>query len=83
MLGILWYGIRVLVVDSMNQELMRNVLVGLCWGVAFHHYLVDGRIWRVRRSKVVAQALEAGANYKADSVMQQSRNRYESDQRGM
>ena len=79
-LGILWYGIRVLIVVPMNQDLMRNVLVGLCWGVAFHHYLVDGRIWHVRRSKVVAQALEAGANYQADSVMQQSRNRYESDQ---
>jgi hypothetical protein len=82
MLGILWYGIRVLVVDSMNQELMRNVLVGLCWGVAFHHYLVDGRIWRVRRSKVVARALEAGANYKTDSVAPQKK-RYELDQQGM
>jgi hypothetical protein len=82
MLGVIWYSIRVLVVDTMNQELMRNVLVGLCWGVAFHHYLVDGRIWRVRRSKVVAQALEAGANYKTDSVTPQKK-RYELDQHGM
>jgi hypothetical protein len=56
-LGALWYGIRVLGAAAAHSELQRNLLVGLGWGVAFHHYLVDGRIWHVRRSKSVSRAL--------------------------
>jgi hypothetical protein len=59
-LGLVWYGERVLGVAAVHSTLTRNVLIGLGWGVAFHHYLVDGRIWRVRRSPAVAQALEQG-----------------------
>jgi len=57
-LGLVWYGERVLGVAAIHSTLIRNVLTGLGWGIAFHHYLVDGRIWRVRRSPAVAQALE-------------------------
>ena len=60
-LGLVWYGPRVLGVAAVHSDLWRNVLIGLGWGVAFHHYLLDGRIWRVRRSSTVARALEAGA----------------------
>ncbi len=60
-LGLIWYGPRVLGVAAVHSYLARNVLIGLGWGVAFHHYLVDGRIWRVRRSSVVSRALDAGA----------------------
>jgi len=60
-LGLAWYGPRVLGVAAVHSDLARNVLIGLGWGVAFHHYLVDGRIWRVRRSSVVSRALDAGA----------------------
>jgi hypothetical protein len=60
-LGIVWYGPRVLGAAAMHHELARNLLVGLGWGVAFHHYLIDGRIWRVRRSPAVSHALDAGA----------------------
>ncbi len=60
-LGLLWYAPRVLGVAVASSEIARNVLVGLGWGVAFHHYVVDGRIWRVRRSATVARALDAGA----------------------
>lgn len=60
-LGLAWYGARVLGAAAAGPELVRNVLVGLGWGVAFHHYLVDGRIWRVRRSPSVSRALDAGA----------------------
>jgi len=59
--GAVWYGIRVLAAAVSASELERNLCVGLGWGVAFHHYLVDGRIWHVRGSKTVAAALEAGA----------------------
>jgi len=59
-LGLVWYGERILGVAAVHSTLTRNVLTGLGWGVAFHHYLVDGRIWRVRRSPAVAQALEQG-----------------------
>jgi hypothetical protein len=59
-LGVVWYGARVLGAAAVHAPLAGNVLVGLGWGVAFHHYLVDGRIWRVRRSPGVARALEAG-----------------------
>jgi len=60
-LGALWYGERVLGAAAVHSDLARNLLVGLGWGVAFHHYLVDGRIWRVRRSSTVSRALDAGA----------------------
>ncbi len=60
-LGVVWYGLRVLGVAAVHHVLARNLLVGLGWGVAFHHYLVDGRIWRVRRSPTVSRALDTGA----------------------
>jgi hypothetical protein len=60
-LGLVWYMPRVLGVALVQGSLARNVLLGLGWGVAFHHYLVDARIWRVRRSPGVAQAIDAGA----------------------
>jgi hypothetical protein len=59
-LGLAWYGPRVIGVALTPSSLVRNCLLGLGWGVAFHHYLVDGLIWRVRRSPSVAQALDAG-----------------------
>jgi hypothetical protein len=61
MLGLVWYGLRVPAVVALTNETARNIVLGLCWGVAFHHYLVDGRIWRVRRTPALAQALEVGA----------------------
>src|SRR5262249_10250416 len=61
LLGVAWYGPRVLGVALAESHLLRNSLLGLGWGVAFHHYLVDGRIWRVRRSREVARALDSGA----------------------
>lgn len=45
-LGVVWYVPRVLGVAIAGSDLMRNVLLGLGWGVAFHHYFVDGKIWR-------------------------------------
>jgi hypothetical protein len=60
LLGLVWYGPRVMGVALTSSDLLRNALLGLGWGVAFHHYLVDGRIWRVRRSREVAQALDRG-----------------------
>jgi hypothetical protein len=60
-LGPTWYGPRVLGVALVDSSLPRNCLLGLGWGIAFHHYLVDGRIWRVRRSREVAVALDRGA----------------------
>jgi hypothetical protein len=60
-LGAIWYGIRILGVAAVHSELPRNLLIGLGWGVAFHHYLVDGRIWHVHRSTTVSGALSAGA----------------------
>lgn len=56
-----WYGPRILGVAVAGSALTRNALIGLGWGVAFHHYVVDARIWRVRRSPAVSQALDAGA----------------------
>jgi hypothetical protein len=47
--------------SSRGRGCSGTCLLGLGWGVAFHHYLVDGRIWRVRRSPAVARALDAGA----------------------
>jgi hypothetical protein len=60
-LGLAWYGLRVLGAAAVHSDLARNVLVGLGWGVAFHHYLVDGRIWHVRRTSAVSRALDLGA----------------------
>jgi hypothetical protein len=57
-LGLLWYGPRIVGVALVPSDLARNILLGLGWGVAFHHYFVDGRIWRVRRGPV-AQTLDA------------------------
>jgi len=59
--GLLWYGPRTLGTAMAESDVARNVLVGLGWGVAFHHYAVDARIWRVRRTPKLAQALDAGA----------------------
>jgi hypothetical protein len=61
LLGLAWYGPRVMGVALVGSDLARNALIGLGWGVAFHHYLVDGRIWRVRRSRAVARALDGEA----------------------
>jgi hypothetical protein len=60
-LGIVWYGPRVIGVALVDSHLLRNCLLGLGWGFAFHHYLIDGTVWRVRRSPTVAAALDAGA----------------------
>jgi len=57
-LGIAWYGARVLGAALAPSQLLRDVLLGLGWGVAFHHYWVDGQIWKVRRDPKLAQALE-------------------------
>jgi hypothetical protein len=57
-LGVAWYGPRVLGAHLAGPGLVGNVLLGLGWGVAFHHYLVDGRIWRLRRTPAVAAALD-------------------------
>jgi hypothetical protein len=59
--GVLWYGPRTMGPALAPNDLARNMLVGLGWGIAFHHYVVDARIWRVRRSPALAQALDAGA----------------------
>jgi hypothetical protein len=60
-LGVVWYGPRVLGSHLAGPGLLRNVLLGLGWGVAFHHYLVDARIWRLRRAPAVAKAIDGGA----------------------
>lgn len=60
-LGLIWYFPRVFGVAMTQASLGRNLLLGLGWGIAFHHYLVDARIWRVRRSPQVSRALDAGA----------------------
>lgn len=59
--GVLWYGPRTLGVAMAETDLLRNMLLGLGWGIAFHHYFVDARIWRVRRSPAIAEALDQGA----------------------
>jgi hypothetical protein len=59
--GLLWYGPRTIGVAVAETDLLRNILLGLGWGVAFHHYCVDARIWRVRRTPEVARALDVGA----------------------
>lgn len=57
LLGVAWYGPRIAGAAVLEASTARNVLLGACWGLAFHHYLVDGRIWRVRRSPAVGRAL--------------------------
>ena len=59
--GALWYGPRVMGVAIAEANLMVNILLGLGWGVAFHHYIVDARIWRVRKNPDIAQAIDKGA----------------------
>jgi hypothetical protein len=46
--GALWYVPRIFGV-ALSPQPWSNALAGLGWGVAFHHYLVDGRIWRLRK----------------------------------
>ena len=46
--GALWYVPRIFGVALAPQP-WKNVLAGAGWGVAFHHYLVDARIWRLRK----------------------------------
>jgi hypothetical protein len=60
-LGVIWYGPRVLGAHLAGPGLLRNVLIGVGWGVAFHHYLIDARIWRLRRAPAVARAIDGGA----------------------
>lgn len=55
--GAIWYVVRVIGASAAHSDLQRNVLLGLAWGVAFHHYMVDGRIWHVRSSATVSRAL--------------------------
>ena len=43
--GALWYLPRILGAAA-APPLWRELLIGAGWGVAFHHYLVDARIWR-------------------------------------
>ena len=59
--GLAWYAPRVMGVALVEGDLWRNVLIGLGWGVAFHHYYIDARIWRMRRQPVVGAALDRGA----------------------
>jgi hypothetical protein len=55
--GACWYGARVAGAFAAGPSLLGRVLLGLGWGVALHHYLVDGRIWRARRPPAVGVAL--------------------------
>jgi hypothetical protein len=72
--GAVWYGLRVPGVVAVSEETLRNVLIGLCWGVAFHHYHVDSRIWRVRRTPALARALEQGVHSEGASWEQPHAN---------
>lgn len=58
-LGAFWYLPRVLGAHLAGPSTLGNALLGFGWGIAFHHYLVDGRIWRMRRLPDVARALDA------------------------
>lgn len=60
-LGIVWYVPRLLGVTWAGPGVWRDVLLGLGWGVAFHHYDLDARIWRFRRAPALERALAAGA----------------------
>jgi hypothetical protein len=55
--GACWYGARFVGSLWAGPTTLGNTLLGLGWGVALHHYLVDGRIWRLRRSPAVSAAL--------------------------
>ena len=55
--GACWYGVRVAGAFAAGPSRLGRVLLGLGWGVALHHYLVDGRIWRTRRQPAVRHAL--------------------------
>jgi hypothetical protein len=59
--GLFWYGPRTLAVAAATDDLIRNILLGFGWGIAFHHYYTDSRIWKVRRYPSIAQSLDAGA----------------------
>ena len=59
-LGLCWYGPRIMGVAITEHDLIRNSLLGLGWGVAFHHYYTDSRIWKIRRDPSVTRALDAG-----------------------
>jgi hypothetical protein len=59
--GVFWYAPRTLGVAMAQTDLIRNMLLGLGWGIAFHHYFVDARIWRVRRTPAIAETLDEGA----------------------
>ncbi len=59
--GLLWYGPRIMGVAAAQTDLIRNMLLGLGWGIAFHHYVVDSRIWKVRKRPEVGQTLDRGA----------------------
>lgn len=59
--GVLWYGPRVLGPAVSSTNLIRNIILGVGWGIAFHHYVIDARIWKVRKQPAVAQTLDAGA----------------------
>jgi hypothetical protein len=59
--GACWYGARVAGAFAAGPSPLGRALLGLGWGVALHHYLVDGRIWRVRRQAAVGAALDGGA----------------------
>lgn len=61
-LGLVWYVPRVVGGLLAPTPLWRNLCLGFGWGIAFHHYLVDGRIWRVRRLPAVGRALDTGAS---------------------
>jgi hypothetical protein len=58
--GACWYGARVAGAFAAGPSLAGRLLLGLGWGIALHHYVVDARIWRVRRHPAAAAAL-AGA----------------------
>ncbi|MDH5180772.1 MAG: hypothetical protein OEZ39_04830 [Gammaproteobacteria bacterium] len=60
--GLMWYGPRFMGVAIVDSDLLRNILLGLGWGVAFHHYFVDSKIWRIRRTPEVTRTLDAGAH---------------------
>jgi len=62
--GLAWYGPRFMgtaIAGTAGLFLVTNILLGLGWGVAFHHYFVDARIWRVRSTPNVGNSLDRGA----------------------
>lgn len=61
LLGLVWYGARITGAALASTTVVREALLGFGWGVAFHHYLVDGRIWRVRRQPAVGRAIDVAA----------------------